>query len=60
MFLTNINNVYFAHSRRDIHLTGDSTLRGRAAQTITCRIAGACLTADIQGLRVRSQPGPIL
>ena len=41
MFLPNINNVCFAHSRRDIHL-----FKGRAAQTITCRNADACLTAD--------------
>ena len=40
MFLPNVNNVNFAHSRRDIHFWS------RAAQTITCQIADAYLTAD--------------
>ena len=41
-----MNNVYFAHSRRNIHLWWhcDSTFKG--PQTTTCRIADACLTAD--------------
>ena len=36
-------------------------LKDRAAQTITCGMADACLTANsLQVLRVRSLPGPIL
>ena len=30
----------------ETYISGDSTLRDRAVQTITCLVADACLTAD--------------
>ena len=37
-FADNINDVYFAHSRRDIHFWWQYDLRGRAVQTMQMHV----------------------